>query len=252
MPYLFDADTDGQAFHTTASVVGSNFSFLAWLKNTNFFGPFPIAYCDESGSHLKVWYDDGAAYVTVDYSTTDGGWVCAMDPASWACLAISYEAGTSNDPVMYVRELAGGQTDLQAESVTEYATPAGTIGTPSTGVRIGHTGSFGECFQGNICHVQFWNRALAANEFTCAMNRPGSIRSGLTAYWPLLLGGSAQNDATKNLTLSGVVAQRNGPPCSPVMYQPRRGRRLASAPVASGPPKFLPEALAFAPLIGVR
>lgn len=252
MPYYFDGDTDGKAVNTTASVVGSDFSFLCWLKNTNLFGPFPIAYADENGSHLKTWYDDGAAYMTVDYSTTDGGWTCAIDPGSWACLAIAYQAGTSNDPAMYVRELSGGQTDLQTESVTEYQTPVGTIGTPATGVIIGNTGSFGECFFGNICHVQFWNRALSLNELTGAMNRPGSIRNGLTAYWPLLLGGADHGPSQLNLTASGLVTQRHGPPCSPVMYKQRRGRRLASVAAPAGPPKFLPEALAFAPLIGVR
>lgn len=251
MPYYFDPDTDGKAYHNTATVLGSDFSFLCWLRNVNEFGVMPIAYCDENGSHLKIWYENFSAIVKVDYSTTDGQWACNMDAYNWACLAIAYQSGTSNDPAMYVRECWANQVDLQTESVVEQATPVGTIGTPNTGVSIGNGNAF-DPFYGNICHVQFWDRVLSLNEFTCAMNRPGSIRSGLTAYWPLLLGGGAQNDPTKNLTLSGVTTQRNGPPCSPVMASMRRGRRLASAPVAAGPPKFLPEALAFAPLIGVH
>lgn len=247
--YYFDGDTDGKGVNTTASVVGSNFSFLCWLKNANEFGAMPIAYVDENGSHLKIWYENFSANVQVDYSTTDGKWACVMDAYEWTCLAIAYEAGTSNDPAMYVRELGSSQTDLQTETVTEAQTPVGTIGTPNTGVIIGNNNAF-TTFLGNICHVQFWNRALALNEFTGAMNRPGSIRNGLTAYWPLLLGGAGHASPVQNLTLSGLTTQRHGPPCCPVLYKPRRGRRLASAP--SGPPKFLPEALAFAPLSGVR
>lgn len=116
----------------------------------------------------------------------------------WAYVTVTYDSDSaSNDPTIYRN---GTALSLAGDS-------------NSTGSYFGDSGRdllFGDdeesdrCFNGELCYMQIWNRVLSVGEIAESMEKPGSVRSGLIGFWPLL-GSSPERDLSGNGNTGAVT-----------------------------------------------
>ena len=146
-----------------------------------------------------------------NFSDTDGGWDVTNGIAfgEWQHWVITYDADSvANNPLLY--------KNGSSQTVTETTTPVGTRSSDASDpFQIGNRGAQNRGFDGEICHVQVWSRIITAGEAVECMYKPGSVASGLVAYWNLFGVNSPEIDYSVNSnsgTVTGTTASFDGPP----------------------------------------
>lgn len=132
-----------------------------------------------------------------------------VSTGQWINLAVTMDtSSSSNDPTFYF--------DTVAQTTSEVLTPSGTfVSDVGDDLYIGNTLNDDRCFDGKLCCLQLWTRVLSVAEMKEAMFKPGTVRSGLAAFWPILGADSPERDLSGNGNtgaVTGTSAVFDGPP----------------------------------------
>lgn len=152
----------------------------------------------------------------VDWDSGIGGWngpASDVPAGTWTCIAASYAGtATSDDPVLY-KMVAGTHTTLQSVTPTENNTPSGSaMATSGSSLYIGQRGDGQRAFDGEIAFLQVWHRALSFGELCQAAVRPGTVRTNLQFYRPLMGSLLDWGGNTLSLSATGASSVSSGPP----------------------------------------
>lgn len=147
------------------------------------------------------------------WSSAFGVWETteAISTGRWINLAVTMDTSSaSNDPTFYF--------DAVAQTTSEVVTPSGTyLSDVGDDIYIGNTLNDDRCFDGKLCYLQLWTRVLSTGELLEAMYRPGTVRNGLAAFWPIMGADSPERDLTGNGntgSVTGTTAVFDGAPIS--------------------------------------
>ena len=119
---------------------------------------------------------------------------------TWYYLTVTYNSNNvANVPIMYVNAVVTGATTATAGTGT-YDTDVGQD------LVIGNTTGVTGGFRGNICYVQLWDKILTIDEVSESMVKPGSVRTNLVGYWPVLGSDSPERDLSGNGNTGAVTS----------------------------------------------
>lgn len=188
----FNGAGDQYITHTlAASQTGmTDITIAAWLyaDSNSQFKRFFERNDTSSGADqdLKWEFDDAWGFVFKGGWSTSGAWSIAKpSTGAWfhACVTYSFSA-TTNDPIMYINGVS--------QTVTERATPSGTVEndgtTLTTGANAGGGFSGVGSWDGRIAEFAIWNRILTAGEAASLGKAfaPSFMPRGLVFYLPLI------------------------------------------------------------------
>ena len=129
------------------------------------------------------------------FSTTNGQW---RTPASsitfneWYWAAATFDATSDTNNALLWLAKVGTDRVLQSVNPTIQGNPAGTADAPGVGLMVGNRSDQARTWDGQLAHIQIWNRILSEAELIQAQLRPGSVRNGLRA-WVALKDNSGQD-----------------------------------------------------------
>lgn len=132
-----------------------------------------------------------------------------LSNGDWKHVCVTYDDTSSgNNPIIYV--------DGVSQTLTESISPSGTA-TSDVGddLYIGDDQNSARAFDGQICYVQMWDKILTNDEVFECMYKPGSVRTNLVGYWPILGVDSPEKDLSGNGntgTVTGASENFDGPP----------------------------------------
>lgn len=223
-------DTQGKFEHTTANILnsGNDFTFCGWVyaegvgetegrvfifDETETTGFFILKHV--SAANGSVGLD-----INID-STTDGSYrLTTFTDNAWNSVCISYDFSTTTTPVVRINSASVTPTVTTAVSPA----PSG-VALPQTGVCVGNRNSQSRAWDGNLAHMQFWDRILSSTEMDQAVSAPGSVTSGLRLWWKM----ENKNDTHDwsgngyNATSSATVTtDGNDPSGSQIPFVPKR------------------------------
>lgn len=124
----------------------------------------------------------------------------------WTYVAMGWTQGTGAN---FVKISSTGVITTASSSVTSAATSTATT------FKIGEQGGGGAWFDGEIAHVQVWNRRLTNDELVLSGFRPGSIGQSLISYWPIYGQRSPETDLgslQNHATVTGTTASSGAIP----------------------------------------
>lgn len=130
----------------------------------------------------------------------------------------------------------GFEVAYDATFVTNGVTPTNNAGAST---RIGSNNGTIRTFDGNISHIQIWNRVISPQEVRQSMYAPGSVRNGLRRYWPLYGTSGPEPDMAgligplSNGVVTGAVLA-SGPPIGKLSRLNRRGGSIYKQPPSIG------------------
>ena len=99
----------------------------------------------------------------------------------WSALGFIVDGPTVRPRPFQWNSLAGGW--FHGGDGYQGSSPTGSWKNSGTHLWVGHSTYWG--FPGALAHIQMWNRALTDNEMMRALLYPGSVRDGLTIWFPL-------------------------------------------------------------------
>lgn len=175
-----------------ADIVGTSpyFSIVVWMH------PFTVG---ESQGRIFVLDEAGNALTLLllgtdfRFSRVWSGGTASWDIGAgtpWAynrttCLFLTYDGtSTANDPVLHT-QMIGQDGGLVPRTMSEVASPSGSLTAPNTGYTVGNRADTGRTFDGPLQQVQVWDRVLSRYEGQRAAHFPGSVRQGLRLHLPL-------------------------------------------------------------------
>jgi len=170
-------------------------------------------------THRDLFFVDAAGEentrLTVGWSTTGGAWEIANpSTGTWHHLLVTYDGGaTTNDPVIYI--------DGVSQSITEQATPAGTLNSASETLNIGNRSDSTRAWNGAIAEYGRWERILNAGEISALARGFSPLFFDPSFYAPLIGRNSPETQPVSSTTgtVTGAVADPH-----PRIIYPRRGR----------------------------
>ena len=192
-------------------------TMVAWINpNTVGEGSFGRVYDKGDSSNGTYCYLLNASgsyrvYFRAGHSTAEGAWYTSTTYSlnAWRSVWITYDDdSTANNPSIWV--------DGTSSSITEFQAPSGTYGSDAAiNLIIGNESAGTRTFDGEICHMQFWTRILSTDEMFEATYKPGTVTSGLAAYWPLIGSTTSARDLSGNGntgTITDGTESLDGPP----------------------------------------
>lgn len=128
-------------------------------------------------------------------SLSNGSWYTDTEFQfdQWIYLWITYDSDlTANNPSIYF--------DGSLLAITEYGgAPSGPASNDnSQALNIGASVNGTREWDGELCHMQLWDTVLSTDEMFEATYKPGSVRTNLQGYWPLIEGTSTALDLSGN------------------------------------------------------
>ena len=129
----------------------------------------------------------------------------------WNYVGIGWQAGTGYNAIKI--DSSGSITTGSNSGTSVPNSNAGTT------FKVGQKGASDLYFDGEIAHVQVWNRRLSNDELILSGFRPGSIGNGLLSYWPIYGQRSPETDLgslQNHATVTGTTASSGAIPlCIP-------------------------------------
>jgi hypothetical protein len=107
-----------------------------------------------------------------------GRWTVPFADRQWnaVCVRLDFSLDTNN-PTVRINKLP--------VTPTETSQPAGMQNAPTNAYTVGNNSTGSGTWDGQIAHVQVWNRILSDSEADAAVDDPGSVTTGLRLYLPL-------------------------------------------------------------------
>lgn len=162
----------------------------------------------------------------VNFTTVDGIWVSGLNMTenTWTCVAMTYnDSDVANNPTFYMCD-STTSSSLSPSTGFPLVPPEGTTqASGETGIYIG-SAELDNPFDGDLAHLQMWNRILTINELTQAMWVPGTIADGLVGHWPMYtitIGNNAvfcPDGINKNTTITNAALSLGGPPVGAIDF----------------------------------
>jgi len=143
--------------------------------------------------------------VVAIWNGASGTWTCpisALTTGIWQHLAVTYNAGSvSNTPTMYINGVS--------QTVTQTATPSGSLGTDVQDLYFGNNSGLDRCFNGSMAEQALWDivltgaqvSSLASGVWPMGLGTGANVPEG---YWPLCGYASPEPDFSGNAN-NGVV-----------------------------------------------
>lgn len=223
-------DTQGKFEHTTADILnsGTDFTFCGWVYAEGVGETegrvFVLDETETNGffvfKHVSVANGSVGLDINID-STTDGSYrLTTFADSAWNSVCISYDFSTTTTPVVRLNSASVTPTVTTAVSPA----PSG-VATTQTGIAVGNRNSQSRCWDGNISHVQLWDRILSSSEMDQAVSAPGSVTSGLRLWWKMENAGDTHDwsgngyNATSSTT---VTTDGNDPSNAQIPFVPKR------------------------------
>lgn len=178
------AKTAGSNSASPTSGWGFNIRTQSATDRIQFFNRFSVG--------LGVWYTDGA-----------------LTANTWYFVAVTYDSdSSSNDPTIYI--------DESSQTLTEAVSPTVTYNSDaSNDFYIGDTLNSDREFDGEICHLHLYDTVLSIDQIKELRYKPGSIRSNLQLYIPVMGADSPERNLSGvggTGTVTGTTSVAEGPP----------------------------------------
>jgi len=145
---------------------------------------------------------------------TNGRWTAdnsVLSLNTWVNICVIHDDDTiTNDPTIYIDGVSVGVNDT---FVPTGSFENGALNDLFVGVREDSIRQF----DGEIAHLQLWNRAISVAEINHAMWKPGSIVDGLALFSPLR-GDSPEPDLSANSNTGSVTNGLNSDSAPPVFF----------------------------------
>lgn len=150
----------------------------------------------------------GSVYLRVRYTSNSKNWVGPTMPTdSWIHLCCTFDCSSfSNTAIMYFNGVS--------QTVTPGSNPTGSyVSDVGNDFFIGSgTATDNRGLVGKIAYAQAFDRILSNDEVYEIMYKPGSIRTNLVGYWPLIEDVRDLSGNGNNVTLTGGSYSVDGPP----------------------------------------
>jgi hypothetical protein len=206
---LFNGTTSKLENDAANILDGSNeITVCVWVKANTFTGSSQrLVFClSEDAGQLHLNHQTSAD--TMGWSallTGSATWTFPVKDGAWQAISVVYDRSLStNDPIVRVNF---------ADVTESNASPAGSPGAVPDGYCVGNdsTQSFG--WDGQIAHLQVFNRILQPDEQDACLRKPGSVTNGLRLWLPMTHATDIDDRSVNRFhgTATALATGANGP-----------------------------------------